>query len=414
VTCTGTVTNQNSPNGYGTGAQNSLTINVGTVATSASVTGTNNGIFVNNNNTINIANGSSATGAANGIAVGIGNTINNAGSISSNEVAISGQGNLTVMNSGQIRGPSIGIAELGDLVVMNNGSISAASGSAISVTNGNATVTNSGQITGGFLAGTAGILTNSNVDVTNNAGGTISGFMGIRTGTGGSNVFNAGTITGNGGTAIAFSVFGGSGNTLTLAPTSVINGNVLGTGSDTFQLAGPGSGTFDLGTIGAAAQYQGFATFNVIGGTWTAINTFVQTQAWNVDGGVLDLEGTLPSVVVNSGGALEGNGTVTGAVTVNSGGTFAPGTPGVPGTTINLGGNLTFQANAAYMVFLNPTTSTFANVTGNAALNAALTQSSCPAPTPTRPMTSCIRPGLAARLSIICSPPICRSGSPPA
>jgi hypothetical protein len=37
VTCTGTVTNQNSPNGYGTGVENGLTINVQAGAT---VTGT--------------------------------------------------------------------------------------------------------------------------------------------------------------------------------------------------------------------------------------------------------------------------------------------------------------------------------------------------------------------------------------
>jgi hypothetical protein len=91
---------------------------------------------------------------------------------------------------------------------------------------------------------------------------------------GGSSVLNAGTITGTGGTAIFFL---GSGSTLTLAPTSVINGNVLGAGPNTFQLTGPGSGTFDLSTIGPGQQYQGFGTFNVIGGAWTASNTFAQT-----------------------------------------------------------------------------------------------------------------------------------------
>src|SRR4029077_17665857 len=50
VTCTGTVTNQNYPNGYGTGAENGLTINVQAGAT---VTGTaipGQGISVANGN----------------------------------------------------------------------------------------------------------------------------------------------------------------------------------------------------------------------------------------------------------------------------------------------------------------------------------------------------------------------------
>jgi len=50
VTCTGTVTNQNSPNGYGTGVENGLTINVQAGAT---VTGTaipGQGISVANGN----------------------------------------------------------------------------------------------------------------------------------------------------------------------------------------------------------------------------------------------------------------------------------------------------------------------------------------------------------------------------
>ena len=53
---------------------------------------------------------------------------------------------------------------------------------------------------------------------------------------------------------------------------------------------------------------------------------------------------------------------------VLSGGTLAPGTAGVPGTSMTITGNLAFQSGALYVVYLNPTTSTFANVTGTASL----------------------------------------------
>jgi hypothetical protein len=224
VTSTDTVTNQNPPNGYGDGSQNGLTINV---VTGASVT---------------------ATGpAGEGITVNTNNTIVNAGTVQGANIGIGGRDNLTAINSGQVSGPSMGIAGTGLLTVIN-----------------------SGQISGTTFQG---IFGSSVSNVTNNAGGTVTGPTAMLLG-GGSSVLNAGTITGTGGTAIFFL---GSGSTLTLAPTSVINGNVLGAGPNTFQLTGPGSGTFDLSTIGPGQQYQGFGTFNVIGGAWTASNTFAQT-----------------------------------------------------------------------------------------------------------------------------------------
>ena len=51
-----------------------------------------------------------------------------------------------------------------------------------------------------------------------------------------------------------------------------------------------------------------------------------------------------------------------------SGGTFAPGNA-TPGTSMAVTGNLALQSGALYLVQLNPTTSTFANVTGTASLN---------------------------------------------
>ena len=58
-------------------------------------------------------------------------------------------------------------------------------------------------------------------------------------------IFNSGTIIGSGGTAVNISQFSG-GITFELGPGYSISGNVLGNGSDTFELGGTGSGTFDL------------------------------------------------------------------------------------------------------------------------------------------------------------------------
>jgi uncharacterized protein with beta-barrel porin domain len=192
--------------------------------------------------------------------------------------------------------------------------------------------------------------------------GTISGNVGIGTGpgTGPVSIFNSGVITGTGGSAINFG--GSPGNTLTLGSGYQINGKVVGSGSDTFQLGGSGNGGFDLSSIGAGQQYQGFTTFNVVGGTWTVVNSFAQTQAWNVNGGTLAGTGIL------------------NAVNVNNGGTLAPGTPGSPGTAMTINGNLAFQSGAIYLVQLNSSTASLVNVSGTATLAGAVKVSGIPSP----------------------------------
>ncbi|MBV8963259.1 MAG: hypothetical protein JOY97_09225, partial [Hyphomicrobiales bacterium] len=65
VICTGTVTNQNTPNGYGTGVETGLTINVQANATVTATANFGQGISVGNGNTIN--NRGTITGANLGI-----------------------------------------------------------------------------------------------------------------------------------------------------------------------------------------------------------------------------------------------------------------------------------------------------------------------------------------------------------
>ena len=73
---------------------------------------------------------------------------------------------------------------------------------------------------------------------------------------------------------------------------------------------------------------------------------------------------------------MTGTGTV-GSTQVAAGGTFAPGSSGaaspsggtttVPGTSMTVAGNLAFQSGALYVVSVNASTASFANVTGTAA-----------------------------------------------
>ncbi|HEY2135508.1 MAG TPA: autotransporter domain-containing protein [Xanthobacteraceae bacterium] len=210
-------------------------------------------------------------------------------------------------------------------------------------------IVNSGTITASTSIGIAVTdVTHFSGGVTNT--GTITGVAGIEiaSGTNAVDIFDSGTITGTGGTAIDLTT-GSAGNVLTLAPTFKITGNVLGQGGDTFQLGGSGSGAFDLSAIGPARQYQGFVAFNVISGIWSVTNTFGQSQAWNLNGGMLAGTGTLPGLNVNAGGTL------------------APGTLGVAGTTMTITGNLAFQPGAFYVATLGATASR-ANVGGTAAL----------------------------------------------
>src|SRR5262249_46145448 len=69
---------------------------------------------------------------------------------------------------------------------------------------------------------------------------------------------------------------------------------------------------------------------------------------------------------VNSGGTLGGTGTV-GNTQINSGSVFAPGS-GVAGSSMTVAGNLAFQSGAFYLVQVNSSTASLANVTGKASL----------------------------------------------
>lgn len=302
-----------------------IVTNSGTITGTGKVLYSGNGIqagfplpvLTNGNAIVTNSAGASITGANGGIFAHFGTaTVTNSGTITGGSFGI-GAGNAKVTNNagGSIAGGSDGISTLSSMIVTNDAGASITGG-----TNGigvfSANVINSGTITGTGGYGIRGTIAN----VTNNAGASITGsnagivagsFAGVA-----SSVFNAGTISG-GSNAIVFS---GAGNTLTLGPGSVINGLVVGAGSDTFQLGGTGASTFDVSQLGS--KYQGFGTFNKIDSSiWTLTGTSTFAGPINVNGGTLSVNGDIIStsgLTVNTGGKLQlGDGSIVGDVTDN-------------------------------------------------------------------------------------------------
>jgi len=178
ATCTGTTTNQgaNPPpssagvDGYGTGVETGVTVNV---SNGASVAGTNNGINVGD---VTVNNGTGAT-------------------ISGGNVGITAEtGAATVVNSGAISGAGYAIDSLGTATVTNNAGATIAGSGGI-LTNTAANITNFGAITG---TNTFAISGNTAVTINNAAGATITATItdAIFVATGAATVVNSGTISG--------------------------------------------------------------------------------------------------------------------------------------------------------------------------------------------------------------------------
>ena len=196
--------------------------------------------------------------------------------------------------------------------------------SASAISGDSNTIINRGTITvgGGSAVGIDASSFVGSSDIINtgtiNVGAAATGILVI----GGGTVFNSGTINAATGlAAIEFCSCGG--NVLTLGPGSVINGLVIGTGTDTFQLGGTGKDTFNLSLIGTGNQYDGFSTFNKVDSSnWTVTGT--GSQDWHVLGGTLSVNGVINGTVsVDAGGSVGGTGTIGNAVI--NGGALAAG-----------------------------------------------------------------------------------------
>ncbi len=242
-------------------------------------------------------------------------------------------------------------------------------GGAAIVINGGGTVTVNGTVTGGNggAGGTGGF--NSNDVGLGGEGITGDGITVINNGS-----INGG-LSGDNATRANAVMFTGGTNVYEMWAGTSVTGNVVNdtsAGSATFRLGGTSNGSFDMSTLDNASIYQGFASFEKTGSSvWTLTGTSTYANDVVINGGTLAVNGSIvsaSSTIVNASGVLAGTGTA-GAVQVNAGGAFAPGS-GTPGSSMTVS-SLAFQSGAQYIVALNPSTASFANVTGNAALGGA-------------------------------------------
>jgi autotransporter-associated beta strand protein len=275
----------------------------------------------------------------------------------------------------------------GTLALSGTGSIAASSG--VNVANAAGVFDISATTAGATITTLSGVA-NSSVRLggrpltLSNASGT---FNGVISGAGGALVLSAGTetLTGantyTGGTTVSGgtlvignnNALGSGGLSLAAGTTLSFLGTANFTVANNIKLSGDPMVTTPAGTLqtlsGVISDGTSPGTLEKTGaGTLvlTGANTYTGTTA--VNAGTLIVDGSIASsaTTVNNGGTLAGTGTV-GSVTVANGGTFAPGPLNAPGT-IAVNGNLAFQPGAFYLVQVNPSTASRANVSGTATL----------------------------------------------
>ncbi len=283
-------------------------------------------------------------------------------------------------------GPNIIVANGGPLLVANDAALTAlgfgqhvdfnggilrftgafSSARTISLLAGGGTID-----TNGFDATLSGQIINTG-SLTKTGLGTLM-LTGANTYTGGTFI-NTGTLAlGGAGTLgdVGGSTAVNSGGTLDLGGTTQTQ-SVVALNGGTIKNGGLNAPIVSIG--GTLDGIGGTAGLTTSAGTTMLLGTNSYAGATAVNGGVLEVDGSITgtsAVTVNAGGVLTGTGIVDPpTTTIASSGMLAPGN-GTPGTSLAIDGNLAFQSGAIYMVAVNPSTASFATVTGTATLGGA-------------------------------------------
>jgi len=310
-----------------------------------------------------------------------------------------GTGTLTLSGINLYTGPTTVTG--GTLAIAAGGSITSNVSNAATFSNAgtvtgtlvnSGTATNSGTITGmvtnsaGLFRQTAGIvagglINNANADIQNGAiNGAIFNNAGtFVAGSGGGTVTSDSTFANAGGATLGVAAGGSytigglltNSGTISVASGATLNATAAGLNNaagGVITVAAGGTLRDDLNNAGTVVN--GGAYFaNVASNTGSITNA--ATGTWT--GNVISSSGT----IINDGiwnGSIASSGVLRGAGSVATlsvtGGTFAPGN-GAPGSSMTINGNLTLASAAQYIVQVNPTTASSANVSGTATLGGA-------------------------------------------
>ncbi len=277
------------------------------------------------------------------------------------------QGDVTIVNAGSLTGLTG--------IFVDSGLSGGLTSATVDAIDGDISVTNSGTVTATshavWLDGTTNLLTNSGTIQT-------TGDTAVYTGNGDTTVINTGTIAASSASGTAISMGSGN-NRLVLSDTATLVGKVQNvSASNTLELTGSATGSFDLGMVHASGQFQGFSKLAKSGsGTWTITGDGSSiTDSLAVNQGTLVLQGTLSVFTANIGSddvdgraVLEGTGTIGGNVDVNAGGAIIAGTDRVPGT-LTIDGDLVFTSGATFGVQIDVESeqASLVHVTGEATL----------------------------------------------
>ncbi|WP_338833536.1 autotransporter outer membrane beta-barrel domain-containing protein [Bradyrhizobium septentrionale] len=210
----------------------------------------------------------------------------------------------------------------------------------------------------------------------------LGGATGAVTKTGNGTLVLSGNNTYSGGTIINAGMLqlSGAGTLGATSGTTTVNGGGtldLGGTTQTQAALALAGGTLQNGLLNGAISSTGgtidglggAASLDATAGTTLVLGTNTFTGGTTVTNATLTVNGSLSDPTIGAGGLLNGTGSV-GDTTIQSGGAFAPGS-GTPGTSMTVNGNLAFQSGALYLVAVNPSTASFANVSGAATLGGA-------------------------------------------